>query len=284
MELTDHTIVPRNVSFGISKNAERHWFGGDLNCTAMMDCMSIFLPEGERFFISSLKHYRQYIDDEEVLAAVKGYSVQEAFHTREHEDYNNSLRAFGYDVDGMEAPAKDWLRRPLMPVKKLAATCAMEHLTMTYSLVTIRVPQLLEQAPAPYKRMWMWHAVEELEHCTVALDVYRKVTKDWPAWKRYGLRVGAFSVVFFRIWQQHAKNMARYARKDGVKTDWKYWLRVGHMTFIQPGFIRRGAGNLFRYFLPGYHPNPKHYGKELEIGRKWIGRELPELAEDSIPA
>lgn len=283
MELTDKTIVPRNITFGISNNPTRHWAGGDAMKTSMIDCLSIFLPEGERFFIRSLKHYLPQIQNEEVRNEIRGYSVQEAFHTREHEDYNRALTVLGYDVVGMEADIKRTLRNDNDAVINLAITCAIEHLTMSFSMVTLANPEILEGAPAPYKRLWIWHAVEELEHSAVSLDVFDEVTAHWPSWKRYGLRISTFNVVLFKMSKMQLRNMAKYAEADGEVIDWRFRMRALWAVYVNPGFMRLGFVNIIKYFLPGYRPKVKSFAHLLKFGRAFIGREIPELAHDSVP-
>ncbi|MEP6443363.1 MAG: metal-dependent hydrolase [Hyphomicrobiales bacterium] len=283
MEMTDKHIIPRNITFGISKNPTRHWLGGDMMATALIDCMSILLPEGERFFIRSLKHYLPLIKDEELRQEIKGYSVQEAFHTREHLDYNKAMADMGYDVDEMEAPVKRFLNKDQPAAINLAATCAIEHLTMSYSIAVLRNMDMFENAAAPYRRLWVWHSVEELEHSAVSLNVYHEVTSKWPAWKRYFLRVGALNVIIYHITQIIFKNMAIYAKHDGQKTGFFFKFKILWTMYGKPGFIRKALHTIARYYLPFYRPNPNHYKKELQKGREWIGREIPELAHDSVP-
>ena len=103
-------IIPRNLRFDLKTNAKRHWFGGNPFKTVMIDAFAITLPAGERFFIKSLKHYAAKTKDPELIAEIKGYAAQEAFHTREHEDYNAGLKTLGYDVDRIEANST-WIAR-----------------------------------------------------------------------------------------------------------------------------------------------------------------------------
>ena len=56
-------IIPRNIRFNIAEAPKRHWYGGNLHKTALVDVFSLFLPEGERFFIRSLKHYAAGLED-----------------------------------------------------------------------------------------------------------------------------------------------------------------------------------------------------------------------------
>ncbi len=281
MKLTNETIVPRNISFGISKNPKRHWSDGDLLKTAMIDCLSIFLPEGERFFIRSLKHYLPQLKDEKLRKEIQGYSIQEAFHTREHEDYNAALRALGYDVDAMEAAVRKRLGRNHPPIFNLALTCSIEHLTMSISMVTLANPDILRSAPDSYRQIWTWHAVEELEHCGVALHIFNEMTADWSALKRYALRISCHNAVIFQMLRMQLHNVALYARNDGQKTNVKFWLKLLWVFFVNPGIVGKTLPHILRYYRPAYRPQAKTYAHLLNWGRAFIGREIPELAEDS---
>ena len=74
-------IIPRDIRFGILENAQRHWLEGDIIKTVLIDGLSIFLPEGERFFIRSLKHYGPKLQDRELAAEINGYTATK--HQRE---------------------------------------------------------------------------------------------------------------------------------------------------------------------------------------------------------
>jgi predicted metal-dependent hydrolase len=283
MELTENAIIPRNVSFNISQNPVRHWANGDPIRTASIDCLSIFLPEGERFFIRSLRHYVKEIKNEEVRAEINGYSVQEAFHTREHEDYNRSLSDLGYDVESMEQPVRDLLRNEEPSIINLATTCAIEHITMCFSMATLGHERILQGAAQQYRRLWTWHAVEELEHSAVSLDVYDEVTAEWSSIKRYLLRVIAMNAVNYHMARIQLRNMARYLVADGAQDGVRLRLRILWALWVSPGILSCAFGDLLRYYLPGYRPKPKRYMHLLEQGRRYIGREIPELGADSVP-
>lgn len=270
----DDAIVPRDVRFGISQAACRDWFDGDPVKTAMVDAFSIFLPEGERFFIRSLKHYAARLDDPELTAEINGYAVQEAFHTREHEDYNRALALLGHDVEALEAPMRTLLANVQVPLMRLAATCAIEHLTANFSTVTLRHPDLFEGAHPAYRRLWMWHALEELEHKAVALDVYRKAAAGMPAWKRYGLRVAAMNAIFYHFLRVLLANMRKMMQAQGHATGLRYRLRVMYLFFVSPGYSRLTLGSLLAYFLPGYDPRKVDDTALIRRGRAWLAREF----------
>jgi predicted metal-dependent hydrolase len=52
-----------------------------------MYAMSASLPDGERFFIDSVRHYQKDIEDPVLLEQIRSFIGQEAHHSRVHEDF-----------------------------------------------------------------------------------------------------------------------------------------------------------------------------------------------------
>ncbi|MCG8438771.1 MAG: metal-dependent hydrolase, partial [Pseudomonadales bacterium] len=50
-------IQPRKVAFDVS-SVPRHWNGGDPVLTRFFDALSVHFPEGERFFIQSVRNFK----------------------------------------------------------------------------------------------------------------------------------------------------------------------------------------------------------------------------------
>ena len=277
-------IIPRDIRFGILENAQRHWLEGDIIRTVLIDGLSIFLPEGERFFIRSLKHYGPKLGDPELAAEINGYSVQEAYHTREHEEYNRALAALGYDVEKMEAPIRAGFEIVKNPLHRLAITCAIEHMTATLSTLTLRHPELLDNAAPAYRRLWMWHALEELEHKAVALDVLKAATPGMSRWKRYMVRVLGMNGTLFPFLVLFLRNVPIYAKTDGVTTGLRFWLRFAWVTLVYPGYWRRCLPNVLRYYLPGFDPRNADDAELMRKGREWLAENLPPRPGVAAPA
>ena len=271
-------IIPRDIHFGISANATRNWNGGDPIKTMMIDGLSIFLPEGERFFIRSLKHYAASAGDAQLAREINGYAVQEAFHTREHEDYNRALAALGYDVAKMEQPIRATLGTAKQPLIRLAVTCAIEHLTATLSSSTLRHPEAFAEAHPDYRRLWMWHALEELEHKAVALHVFKAATANMPRWQRYGLRVMAMNSTIVPFLVIYLRNTALYARRDGIGTGPRFWLRFAHALFVKPGLWTASLWSFLRYYRPGFDPHNADDAQLIGRTRTWLADELAQPA------
>ena len=260
-------IEPRNIRFHISKSPVRHWCGGDPVMTAIVDVFSVFLPAGERFFIRSLKRMRRDVKDPQLLEAIEDFSRQEAYHSREHEDYNKAIASLGYDVEAMEAEGAAALAVPKQRLVCLYATCAIEHLTTTFATVILKHPEILADAPAHYRRLWTWHALEEVEHRAVALDVLKAATPDTSAWRRYRDRVSIYIVTLYLIGRAWRRNLARYAETDGQRVGLGFWGRCLKAYFVRPGILRYALPSLLAYLKPGFDPAKTHDPDFVDLWR-----------------
>ena len=174
----DSKIPRRNVELDFDPAAvPRDWYGDDPFISTHLDALSLLFPEGERFFVESVKQLRHLIEDEGLRERVTGFIGQEAMHGKEHRAFNEMLVGHGYEA----APKVDrWLRGFLQMVRKvlpkrsqLAATCALEHFTAIMAERLLRDERMREPMHPSIRPLWMWHALEESEHKAVAFDVYR---------------------------------------------------------------------------------------------------------------
>jgi predicted metal-dependent hydrolase len=275
-------IIPRDLRFGLIENADAAWFDGDPLKSAIMDGFAVLLPVGERFFIRSLRHYIGQIDDPVVRQDIQGYAVQEAFHTREHEAYNQALRNLGYDVDAMEAEVRALLDTDAAPFQRLLVTCAIEQITYAFARLLLSRPGLLRDTRPAYRRLWTWHALEELEHSAVSLRVLRAVTPNLPGWKRYLARVSLMSVVLARFMPLAFRNVRAIARASGVPMGARGGLRLMWLLFGKPGFLRSSLLPLLAYYRPGYSGERAADAELVRQGRAALAAELGEGATASV--
>jgi predicted metal-dependent hydrolase len=136
-------------------------------------------PEGEDFFVRSVRHYNDQITDPDLQEAVKGFTGQETMHGREHRALNERLQELGYPTRRVDRLVKFDLRRveKRAPHKvQLAITAALEHYTATLAERLLSDERAREKlGDGEVRNVLLWHAVEESEHKAVAFDVYRAV-------------------------------------------------------------------------------------------------------------
>jgi uncharacterized protein len=245
--------VPRPRSPGVDLDAElpRYWLGNNAWATHLANGVNMLFPAGERFFVRSVNHYLDEVDDPHLKAQIKGFFGQEGRHAKEHERQLWQLEQQGYDVQRIlalyERIAYGLLERVAPRSLALATTAAAEHFTaiMAENALTYR---FLERAHPAMRQLLYWHASEEIEHRAVAFDVLRKVNPS------YGLRMAGLvmaSVCLTGFWTM-AVAMLLTQDKD---LDSKRLLR----DFLALRAVKERRAFMWRgirsYMRPDFHPS-----------------------------
>jgi predicted metal-dependent hydrolase len=68
----------------VSPEVPRYWNGREAFPTHYMNELSSVFPDGEAFFVRSVQHFRDRIDDPALLRAIQG-AGQEAQHSHQHD-------------------------------------------------------------------------------------------------------------------------------------------------------------------------------------------------------
>jgi predicted metal-dependent hydrolase len=170
-------IHARSPKFSTA-SAPRYWWGGNALATHMANGVSLLFPAGERFFIRSVKHYEDRITDPELKARIKGFYGQEGRHGHEHERLFKVLEAQGYEIESFlawyEDMAYEKLEKRFSPAMRLSVTAALEHFTAAMGRNAL-TSDFLDEAHPIIADLMRWHAAEEIEHKSVAFDVFEAV-------------------------------------------------------------------------------------------------------------
>ncbi len=247
--------VRRNLEFHLPKDRIHDWHPRGVHVSHFMNCMSIFFPDGERFFIDSVRHYRDDIKDPELKEQVRGFIGQEAMHGREHEEYNDAMTARGLPADRMGRFVLGLLnvfRRITPKSMQLAATVALEHLTAILANMVLIEPKILAGAEPRYAAIWKWHALEETEHKAVAFDVYQAtVGRGLLGYlnRCFALLISTF--IFFLVLIPFHMELVR---REGQLFNLVGWARLANFQWISPGAFRRTLLDWLDWFRPGFHP------------------------------
>ena len=233
----------------------RDWCHDNAYQTAFLNALSLLFPEGEKFFVDSVKQMKSRVTDPVLQQQIIGFIGQEAMHGREHRAFNDLIVAHGYKsapiVDKRLRKFLGFVRRILSPMSQLAVTCALEHFTAMLAEQLLGDERVRAELDPSVRPLWLWHALEESEHKAVAFDVYR------AAGGGYARRVAMMlvtTVVFFI-----AQGLAHTHMMVDRKILWKPWRWVRGIArmWIYPGFFTRLAPAYFSYFRPGFHPDDR---------------------------
>lgn len=246
--------VRRNLKFVLPKDQVLNWNKDGLHTTQFFNTLSIFFPAGERFFIQSVRNYRDELVGDALKAQISAFIGQEGFHTREHEAYNAALQAAGMPIEALDKFVVELLEVGKMLPRsfQLAITVALEHLTAVLGDMLLSNRFLLDGAEEHYAAIWNWHAIEETEHKAVCFDAYEQAVGTGA--KAYALRVTAFvlaNAIFWSVFLPFYTTML--SRSGGVANVWG-WLKLGNLLAGKPGIMRRKLPDWLDFFRPGFHP------------------------------
>ncbi len=229
-----------------------HWFDGDRVLTRSADAMHMLFPSGERFFMRSVRAFTQDLRDPALKARVRGFLGQEAMHGREHEQAFALLIRDGIEVqsflDWSERAGVRRIERWFSPLTCLAVTCALEHLTASMGARAFSDPRVQRAHPV-MRQLMLWHAAEEVEHKSVAFDVYRAVGGGYFR-RIFGMLLGY--LLFMWTWSRGMQHLLAqdggWQRQDIL--DLRKRARAEGVDLI--GDLRRAA---FGYLRPNFHPD-----------------------------
>lgn len=253
-----HDIIPREkLNFQLdAPDLPKYWFDDDVFKTRFFDALSVIFPPGERFFMTCVRDFRDRVtDNPQLLEDIKAFNRQEGQHTMVHAQFNERLRQQGQDVDGMLKWLENLLfngwRKWYSKEYTLSQTAALEHFTALGAFMIFGRHDIFGSADPRVRAMYIWHALEEVEHKGVAYDVLQKYAKVGYLRRQLALleMMVIFPLTIFVF-------MRRMLKADG----YGFFQRVGIFAkgvwwLAKPGGLLAPMTLPFlRYFKPGYHP------------------------------
>lgn len=244
------TIKPQRMDFDFQA-VPGHWFDNEPVMTHFLNALSLTFPEGERFFVDSVRALRKKVKDKKRQEDISGFIGQEAMHSLEHRTFNAMLEAQGFkkQAKGGEALALRFLnggRKRLSKRQQLAATAGLEHITAILANLLLKEGGLVETMDDSVRDLWVWHAIEETEHKAVAYDLYLDVPGSNYA-ERVALFLGSTAfLAFYTVVYTNAFLVADGAWKHPFKVLRGIAKTTRHLLPVIPEYLD--------YLRPGFHP------------------------------
>lgn len=249
------SIHVRSIQPRYEVTPDLHWFGDNPFISHLMHALSFLFPPGEEMFVKSVNYYRDQIKDPELRKAVKAFAGQEHLHSKSHHDFNlwiqekipEAKRYCESLVKSIDRSYKILEKRK--PIMNLAVTVALEHITAIMAATFLNRPETLEKMSPEVRSLFIWHAIEEVEHKSVAFDVYKTVGGS------YGLRVFAMIVATFTLSLHTVHNQFRLLWRDGQLTNWRAAGRAFKECFGSAGFFTVLRARYLDFFRRDFHPS-----------------------------
>ena len=249
--LTPIRIRVRRMDYDMS-GLRRYWYKDNAWITHFLNALSTTFPDGERFFIHSVRQFESQIQDPVLREQIRAFIGQEANHGKEHEAFNQAL----IDQHGLPLESKlkfmkgalAWTKKKWSPRQQLAMTAGFEHFTAILANLLLERKDVIADVAGVYSDMFLWHAVEETEHKAVAFDVYQAVDGD------YWLRVRSMAMATFFFMLVTLRMQHSLLKHDGKLGDWRGALGFAKFMLFKPGFLTRIIPQYLDYYRPDFHP------------------------------
>ncbi|MEU9101562.1 metal-dependent hydrolase [Streptomyces sp. NPDC048361] len=257
-------LKARNVSFAWDETP-LHWIPGDPFTGHTINVLHLLLPAGERWFVHVYKQVLPYITDDRLREDVIGFIGQEAMHSAAHDDVLPHLKKLGLDPTPYTAQV-DWLfekllgDRTLPPgrartwwlMERVATIAAIEHYTAFLGNWILNAETLDARGADPTMLdLLRWHGAEEVEHRSVAFELFLHVDGGYR--RRVRTWATAFTALAF-LWQRGARFFMDHDPSPGVgKASLGAFYRAGREGMLPstPAMLK----SIPRYLSRAYHPS-----------------------------
>lgn len=266
------TITVRRSRFDPQQRISRHYFAGQSPLMShLLTALSMTFPAGEQFFAHSVRNVREQVSDPPLQQQISAFIGQEAMHSQAHDRFNQALSCPDYDLQQYQVQMAQGLvtLKTRSPRRQLAATVAYEHFTAMIAAHLLTQPQLFDGFDANLRQLWLWHAVEELEHKSVAFDVYQQVFGNDQAaslaQRRRSMRTvsvgfvaGISSMTATLLWQDRQASLGSIR---AMALNLRASMLLGRMVWaLLPEYLA--------FYRAGFHPQQTNHQALINVWRQ----------------
>ncbi|PKM21738.1 MAG: metal-dependent hydrolase [Gammaproteobacteria bacterium HGW-Gammaproteobacteria-14] len=273
-----HSLKARKVKFDLS-NSPVHWLPGDVFSSHLINGIHLLLPAGELWFCRVYNKALPFVTDPLLREEVQGFIRQEGVHAQAHRKGEAWLQQNGYDIHEFRRKA-DWMFEqflgenpfalPFLKRKwsehqwlifRVGVVAAIEHFTGLLGDWCMNNTSW-DQGDPVVADLFRWHLAEEVEHRTVAFDVYEHLCQTQTGF--YLSRQAIMAIVFplflyfiaeggRSLGRQDSDPKAQYFSRRGLLPLLLQLEREGRRTNNVPTMsliVRR----TLRWLSPRFHP------------------------------
>jgi len=232
--------------------------------------MHIVFPEGEKFFVRSVRRFAKDIKDETLKKEINSFCGQEGIHAREHQRFWEVMQEQGlepekfasflkvtafsgkYSIGNMVRNTLNKVQPQLGDKMALSITTALEHYTAILANALFHEPIATNDNIAPQMlELLHWHASEEIEHKAVCFDVLKQVDDS------YLIRVSGMGFATLMLWGYILSGQVYFLVKDKdkniIQMPVEAYMLLKTVVFGEIG--KNLSRHLLEYFKKDFHPD-----------------------------
>ena len=246
-------ITVRQMDFDFPDDIDPIVVPGDPEESYFFIAFSLLLPYLEPYLIRTMKDAKRQVTDPKLREDLEKFNAQEGQHFKQHVKFNEVIRSKGFPrlrelEERLEADYRRFSRTKSLQFN-LAYAEGFEAFTTQTACFSFE--QGFGGMHPALKELYAWHLVEELEHRTVAFDVYDHVCGGYlyrlcfglyAQWHMLRWTVGAAAYML----EADPQGIERFGGRAGLRARRRE--RLGRMR-------RHLLPNLLRTYGPRYTPH-----------------------------
>jgi len=229
----------------------RHW-AGDVFLSHWLNAYTLTIPDGESFIVQTMRQFIEGLKDPQLQRDAQGLIGQEISHSRGHTQFLEALRQQGFKLDTYLRFTRfisyKILTPTSTPLQQLAFVVGIERVNELFAEITLSSGKLQQATPSA-RALYEWHFAEEIEHKSVAFDVFQAVSGN-RFWLGYG-------VLFCYLVNMSYLFLActTFLRQDRQLFKWEVWKASFRYFFTEEKFIPRMTRGCLQAIKRGFHPS-----------------------------
>lgn len=256
---SDLIILSRRINVDLLPYLKEHhvWNTDGAIMTHFINAFQSMFPQGERVFIDAVRdctgpNPTQIQQDPMLRNDLNSFIEQEGRHSVVHDKWTKALVATGYPTlttyDLKLQRFRTWARSHLDKMTRLSMTIGAEQYTASLAkLFAHDKPEIVLHSAPLFQKVFLYHAMEELEHKSVCFDLYRTMGGG------YLRRIAGMAFMTYYIWTNVLRRHRYLLRQDGKwnrKQRQEFW-----RFYLGPqGMMRVQIPTLIEYLRPGFYP------------------------------
>lgn len=242
-------IKKRQFNVNLPEDKINSW-ANNAAVTAYFNAFSSVLPFGERVLLAAIKNFKNEVRNPSLKKQVDDFIYQEAHHVGVHNQYNELLLKQGYKLTRMNRALQAGIffyTKILQPRQWLAIMVAYEHMIACQADFFFRKLNT-EKWDSNFLEVWRFHMAEEIEHKSVAFDMYAETSGSRLT--RYFAMIYVSCAFTGRI----IHRTFHFLRKDRQLWQWQTLIGGSKFLFGYQGLFWNTMKGILQYMRPGFHP------------------------------
>lgn len=235
------------------ENTPKYWCANDPAMTHYFTGLSTLFPEGESYFVRSVRALREHAKLNEALdREISAFIGQEAMHSKEHHAFHISAQQHGMNPESLEKATGivlKGLEKIFSKKWNLLVTVGLEHYT---AVLVVSMMETVNEymTDKTIRDLWLWHSVEETEHKAVAFDLYEYLYGN--GLNAYLPRVTIFTLSLILITGLSTIYQIVLMKRDKQLSNLKTWQNFFNFAAKQ---YKTFIPKFFEYYRYDFHPN-----------------------------